>query len=405
MSKDNIISKVIDANMCSGCGICAGIVSNEKISMQFSEDGYLRPVINKSITEEENNILSQVCPGNVVNYDRVPTNEPVWGNIESSTIAYSTDENIRHKGSSGGVLSQLLVYLLEKGEVDEIIHIGVSNENPLLNEIKRSNTKEQVLQNSGSRYSPSAPLANLGKLLNENKKFALVGKPCDIAALRSYSRLDERVSEKILYFFSFFCAGVPSIEGTYKILENFNVKKEEVQSFRYRGEGWPGLTEVITSKNEKFNMKYDDSWGKILNRHLQPRCKVCIDGIGEFADISCGDGWFGNENGYPSFEESKGRSLVTTRTVKGQDLFERAVKEGHLSVDQSVSIEEIEKIQPYQSERRRLLLSRIIAMKVSRRRTPGYPKSLLVKSSQKISFKKKAKSFLGTTIRIKQGKM
>lgn len=402
---NDIITKVLKSNMCSGCGICAGVVKDKKIKMEITSDGYLRPVIYGELTSEENNVLKNICPGNVINYVEVPNKEPLWGNIESSLLAYSSDDRIRHKASSGGVLSQLLIYLLEKNEIDEVIHIGGSNENPLLNEIKRSRTKEEVLSNSGSRYSPSAPLATLGEILNEDKRFAIVGKPCDIAALRSFSRIDERVSTKILYMFSFFCAGVPSLKGTYKILEHFNVNKEDVKKFRYRGEGWPGFTEVVTTQGEIYRMKYEESWGKILNKYLQTRCKICIDGIGEFADISCGDGWFGDENGYPIFEEQKGRSLVITRNQKGQRLLERAVKEGYIIVDKKITPEEIERIQPYQSDRRKLLLSRILAMKIFLKKTPKYPIRLLFMNSKKAVFRKKAKSFIGTTVRIIKGRI
>jgi coenzyme F420 hydrogenase subunit beta len=400
----NVISEVIKNNMCAGCGICAGVVP-EKIKIKLNNEGYLRPEITEKITQEENLLIEKICPGNVINYKEVPLDQPIWGNIHTSAIAFANDEEVRHKASSGGVLSNLLIFLLEKEEVDEVIHIGVSKENPLLNEIKRSRSKEDILRHSGSRYSPSAPLSILKEILDENKRFAFVGKPCDVAALRSYSKIDNRVSDKIPYSFSFFCAGVPSLEGTYRILEKFNVEKQNVKSFKYRGDGWPGLTKIVTKQDDVFQMEYDDSWGKVLNRHLQSRCKVCIDGIGEFADISCGDGWFGDESGYPKFEESKGRSLVTARTKRGNELFERAVSEGYIVVDKDISHEEIELIQPYQADRRKLLLSRIIAMKLFGKKTPKYPLSLLIRNSLNIGIKKQIRSFSGTALRIVKGKL
>lgn len=405
MKTKNILTDVVDSNLCAGCGICAGILPN-KINMNIDDKGYLRPIfLEPEINSDENFLLEQVCPGNVIKYEELPKSQPVWGNIKTSTIAFAKNEEVRHKSSSGGVISQLLIYLLDKNEIDEVVHIGVSDENPLLNEIKRSKTKEEVLKNSGSRYSPSAPLASLNELLDDNKRYAIVGKPCDIAALRRYSKFDERVSQKFQYLFSFFCAGIPSMEGTYQLLGKFNVEKDNVSSFKYRGDGWPGLTKIVTKENNVFEMKYDDSWGKVLNRHLQTRCKLCIDGIGEFSDISCGDGWFGDQNGYPSFEESKGRSLVTTRTPKGQKLFERAINEGYLIVEQEVDSKDIEKIQPYQADRRKLLLSRIIAMKIFKKKTPKYPISILIESSRNVKTRKIFRSFIGTIGRIAKGKI
>lgn len=50
-------------------------------------------------------------------------------------------------------------------------------------------------------------------------------------------------------------------------------------------------------------MSYNESWGNILGKYLQKRCKICPDGIGEFADIVCADAWHGDKSGYPNFEE------------------------------------------------------------------------------------------------------
>jgi coenzyme F420 hydrogenase subunit beta len=36
-------------------------------------------------------------------------------------------------------------------------------------------------------------------------------------------------------------------------------------------------------------MSYADSWGGILSRHVQFRCKICPDGTGGFADVVCAD--------------------------------------------------------------------------------------------------------------------
>ena len=52
-------------------------------------------------------------------------------------------------------------------------------------------------------------------------------------------------------------------------------------------------------------MSYAQSWGEILTKHVQFRCKVCPDGSGGFADVACADAWYGDERGYPSFEEER----------------------------------------------------------------------------------------------------
>ena len=59
-------------------------------------------------------------------------------------------------------------------------------------------------------------------------------------------------------------------------------------------------------------MPYNDSWGKILNKYLNNRCKVCRMGWNP-SDIVYGDGWDCDENGYPIFSEGEGKSIVKDR--------------------------------------------------------------------------------------------
>lgn len=48
-------------------------------------------------------------------------------------------------------------------------------------------------------------------LVETGKKYAFVGKPCDVSALRMLQvRKIEPWTEQITYMFSFFCAGQPS---------------------------------------------------------------------------------------------------------------------------------------------------------------------------------------------------
>ena len=102
--------------------------------------------------------------------------------------------------------------------------------------------------------------------------------------------------------------------------------------------------------------------GKILNRHLQTRCKICPDGTGEFADISCGDAWHGDEKGFPGFKELEGRSAILIRTERGQALMRSALEAGRIELEeQPFSLDDLSLMQPYQVNRRRALIPRTVA--------------------------------------------
>jgi hypothetical protein len=117
--------------------------------------------------------------------------------------------------------------------------------------------------------------------------------------------------------------GLPSQNATSELVSFLGEEEKNITSLRYRGHGWPGYATIRNKKGEIKQCTYIQSWGAILGRDTLFRCKVCPNGFGEFADITCGDGWFlkdGNEE--PSFE--------TSQTVK-EDKEDNKVNETNVS--------------------------------------------------------------------------
>jgi coenzyme F420 hydrogenase subunit beta len=311
----------------------------------------------------------------------------------------ATDPDLRHHASSGGALSALLVYLLDTGSVDRIVQVAASAASPIENATVETVCAEGVRRAAGSRYGPSAPLADLDRQLARPGRFALVGKPCDIAAARALARHDPRVAEKIPVMLSFFCAGVPSLHGTQAILDRLKVDAGALATFRYRGDGWPGRCTATLSDNASASMSYAESWGDILSKHVQFRCKICPDGSGGFADVVCGDAWHCDERGYPAFEEHEGRSLVLTRSGSGEDLVRRAIAAGYLSADE-IGAEDIETMQPSQASRKRLVLSRLAAMALLGRRPPRFRGLQLTRAARSGNLLVQIRNFLGMARRL-----
>lgn len=348
--------------------------------MTLSSGGYLRPHIVTTVSEEETQLVQTICPG--IHLEHAPgssTRNPIWGPLNTVRTGYSSDAEIRHAGSSGGVLSALALHLLESGQVDFVAQIAVAELNPLTNELQLSRTREDVLRAAGSRYGPSAPLARLEELLASGQRFAFIGKPCDVAAVRQLNGVDERVGKQVPFLLSFMCAGVPSLKGTHEILKALGVDASSLKSFRYRGDGWPGMARAVSTDGRVAEMDYATSWGTILNRHLQFRCKICPDGTGEFADVVCADAWYGEE-GYPEFTEREGRSLVLSRTPAGDSLVREAMSAGLIELS-DLAVEEIDRMQPYQANRKQLVLGRLLATYLRRGWGPRYRGLGLVRAS------------------------
>jgi len=365
------LHRVHMSDLCAGCGGCAA-VAPDAVSMHMSSSGWLRPVQSADLPAETEARIARICPGNRLSQDPQGRDDHVlWGPIVRSRTGFATDPALRRNASSGGVLSAIAAYLLESGEVDVVLQTGASSSDPVSNRSVASTTRAHVFDAAGSRYAPSAPLSALEDLLQRRQRVAFLGKPCDVSTLHALAEDDPRISEQVVVTLSFFCAGVPSRRGAREVLTHMGASEADVTAFRYRGDGWPGYARAQLQDGSHRSMSYAESWGSILSRHVQKRCKLCPDGTGGFADIVCADAWETDADGYPVFEERDGISLVLSRTAAGEALVGRAEAAGAITLE-AFDPEGIAPMQPGQVRKRRYLLARLAAMRLLLRPVPHY---------------------------------
>ena len=291
----------------------------------------------------------KTCPGiRVVGVKHNGT----WGPVMSICQAWSSDNSIRRRAASGGAVTALAICMLEQKMVDAILQVGVCDGSYIYNELKVSQTKEEIIKNAQSRYAPALIFHKIKEIFDyDNRTFALIGKPCDMAAMQNFVREFPQYKEKVKCYISIFCAGMPSYNATIQTWQKSGHSDAPV-SLKYRGDGWPGNFMAIFNDGRKFQLSYNDSWGKILGRQLGFRCKICPDGIGMLADIAVGDSW-NTKNGFPDFTEDEGRCFCIVRTSVGEDLIKRALEKGFLEKS-ALDLNSIKDQQPYQWERRKL---------------------------------------------------
>ena len=399
MKPSPVLKRVVDGGLCSGCGGCAAIAP-KSVCMGITEKGFLRPRQLAEVTPDREGRIADCCPGTGLTQapgDR--EDHPLWGPFVEIRSGYSSNPALRHHASSGGGLSAILTHLLRSGTVDAVLQTAAASSLPIGNQNVVSTTAEDIFAAAGSRYAPSAPLAGLDGVLAEKRRFAFVGKPCDVAALRIMGRTDARISERFPVMVSFFCAGVPSLFGARKILEKMGVDEGDVTAFKYRGDGWPGFATATLRDGSRREMSYSDSWGGILSNHVQLRCRICPDGTGGFADIACADAWETDEKGYPRFEERDGVSLIVSRTWKGETIVKQAIDAGELVAEISMA-DQIYDMQPGQRQRRQLTLPRVLAMRLMGRPIPVYRGFHLLRNTAAAGLTLAARNFVGTVWRI-----
>lgn len=383
---------------CTGCGLCHSVNGDDLIKIK---GGF--PNVN-IIEQSTLNFCEKVCP---ISYYENDNYQDIWGNIEKAIIGYSTDEKIRYMSSSGGALTEISVYLIENHLVDGIIHTTFNPTSPTENVTCISHSAEEVRSRLGSRYSISMPLYKITQMIDLEKKYAFIGKPCDVMALRNYLKINSSLKKNFEYLLSFFCAGEPSVTAQERLLKKMNSKVEDCKTITYRGNGWPGYTTVIKKDGSIEKLEYQKAWGQYLGRDLRYTCRFCLDGTGEAADIVCADFWYLNEEGNPDFSEHDGRNIVIARNKKASMLLNDVVELGnlHLEEDFTSKINELYKYQPHQYKRKSMMKSLLLAMKICGKKAPKYNKSILNRYAKHMTINKRLKFIVGSIKRIVLGKI
>ncbi len=380
---------------CTGCGLCH---SEKAVKFCNDEKGFIRP---ESFDDE---FFLKYCPAGGA-YVRQSSN--IWGDFKKVYLGYSLDETIRNNASSGGVLTELALYLIENKLVDGIIQTRVSSGSKISTETVVSRSREDVLSCMGSRYSGSSPLYDISSLIKSGEVYAFIGKPCDVMTLRVYMKDNERLNKQIKYLFSFFCAGVPSKVANMKLLNSLGCNsEEECVQLTYRGNGWPGYATCVNKNGNVTSTSYDNSWGKYLGRDVRNSCKFCLDGIGDAADIACGDAWYLNPDNTPCFDENQGRNVVFARTDAGNELLNKVASDKKLHIEEYTKYsDELKYSQYYQYQRRATMNSMIKALKLFGKKAPKYDKLLMKEYGKNISGSERFDRFFGICKRIIKGKI
>ena len=340
------VTEIVRAGLCTGCGLCASLAGPDKISMGLNVEGNMRPLVRAPIDDGTNRDILATCPGVTLTGPGVVKGadmQPIWGPIREIYRSWSAEPAVRHHAAAGGTLTGLGRYLMHSGEVSAILHVRASASKPWLTDAQISRTPEEVFSGAQSRYGPAAPLTHVHAMLDAGEEFAVIAKPCDISAVRSLARIDPRVDRQVKYLLTNFCGGVPSAQIARAMIRFHGVDEDEVETFRFRGEGWPGPRRVQTKDGKVFDMSYESAYfdkSRPWSYDIQFRCKICPDAVGELADISVPDGWI-LRDGKPIYDEAPGVNVAVVRTERGVDLLRRAVDAGYLQLG-PISMQELE---------------------------------------------------------------
>jgi coenzyme F420 hydrogenase subunit beta len=398
------VEDVVAGGLCIGCGLCESLAP-DRIEMVMTTDGRERPRVRAPLPKVTWRRIEATCPGTRiagVPGSGVPTRasvDLVWGPIIRLLEAHAADPDVRYRASSGGVLTALGQYLLESGRVEAIVHVAASREAPMRSTGQVSFDRVQVLEGAGSRYGPAAPLRDLMTIVDQGRPFALIGKPCDVGAVRSLARTEPRLADQLRYVLAMLCGGASDLEKSRAVLTQFGLEERELSLFRYRGYGSPGLNQIRTHDGRDVALTYEQMWEDEAGWRIQSRCKLCPDAIGEVADLVAGDMW---PDGVPP-DNDEGYNAVFIRTEAGAELFEAAVAAGVLEVGDEIPVRRMDCFQPHQVEKKRAVASRLAGIQAAGGPVPCVRDLRIRRLARQSGWRLALREFLGAYRRARRG--
>ncbi len=399
------IQDVIDWGLCSGCGACAYACSHGAVRMVNVPSVGTRPQIDAHRCESDclSGECLSICPGAGVDatlakdHNTLPGTKDDLGPVFEIWEGYATDPDIRFRASSGGLLTALSSYCLEREGMGFVLHTGKSPATPWLNTTVQSKTRAELLDRAGSRYAPSSPCDGLESIEQSPVPCVFIGKPCDVAAVAALRQTRHKLDKNLGLVLTFFCAGTPSTNGTLELMNGMGADPKTVTNVRYRGRGWPGAFVVDGDQgNYPQSMSYQESWQK-LTEHRPLRCNLCPDGMGQLADISCGDAW----EKYDATQPNPGMSIVIVRTSRGKEILRRAMEANYVTL-LSANRAAVLSAQQNLMGRRKELFGRSLALRLLLIPTPRFRGFQLLNSWCKLPLSRQLRSIAGTFRRALQ---
>lgn len=333
------IEHVLENGNCHQCGVCVGVCPTDAIRLEQHPQKGMYPVFKReSCTDCD--LCYVTCPGEELDWNalqqdtfgEIPADKDI-GYVREFWSGYANGPDIRRKAASGGIVSAMLIALLEKGEIDGAVVVKMDEEHPLQPKVYIAKTREEVLAAQQSKYLPVPTGAIIDEIMKHDGRYAIVGLPCHIHGIRLAQQKMPRLRKRIVLQIGLICGFHPSFTNTTYLVRRAGVKNfDEIKEIRYRDETWPGGFNVIMKdgSNHILHPVQEFFWAHAVFERV--RCATCTDAMAEFADIVCGDEWRGG--GVPDRPDyQEGWSYIMARTEVGSKVVDAMAKDGVLHIE------------------------------------------------------------------------
>lgn len=330
------LAKIIDGNLCHRCGSCVGICPTSVLSLDSEE----YPQVTNLSACTDCDLCVKVCPGDEYDvasiakqmFGFLPDVRDMHGHFTDAYLTYANDQNIRMRSTSGGLITGLLVSMLERGEIDGAVVIASHDTERWKGVPKIARTRDELIAATKSKYAIAPTNAVFQEIREVPGRYALVGLPCQIHGFHKAARLDRRIRERVVVTIGLFCHAAVEHEPMREIWAGIEEPKANITQFISRIGKHPGTPHVVLKDGSLQPVyfpkakKYRPSSLEILNilyrLYTPPRCLTCYDSTAEFADIAVGDPWMSPPDDTINFTD--GYSFALARTKRGETALRNA---------------------------------------------------------------------------------
>lgn len=342
----NNISKTIENNLCTGCGICESACPSNAINIIVENGRFLPQIDNVKCKNDKGcHRCYDVCPGVGIDLRRIAreqftdscTKEDKWiGRYLKCFVGHSNNEDIRYHCASGGMVSRFLIFLLEKGYIDGAVVTAFDSNNELLVRSYVAHNTEEVLRGKSSKYAPVS-LHGMAQAIKQDNgsRYVIVGLPCHIHGFRKLEAIDRKFREKIVGYFALYCSSGRTFYLTEHIFKERGIKKENLSYFSYRDEGCLGNMVVKQKCDDGGNNKvtyrerFQGYYHPLRSFFIPRRCLFCIDHYGELGDVC-----FGDIHIKPYMDDKVGINSLVVRKRMWLDMLKEAYDEGVIDLEE-----------------------------------------------------------------------
>lgn len=319
---------------CYGCGVCSASCPKKIIDIHLNQNGFYEPKIDKQDKCIDCGICLDVC---AFNHDEIALED----SRINSWAAWSNDEDVRRRSSSGGLGFEIGKQLIEHGYKAVGCRYDIKNQRA---EHFIATTVEEFVQSMGSKYIQSYTKEAFNQIDYKHEKYLVTGTPCQIDSFRRM--IQKYHCEDNFILMDFYCHCVPTMwlwKAYINMLEP-KIGKVTYASWRNKFQyGWhDSYIMGIDGEKTSLPVNWDDGYKLIikerksyirsrksqgdlfyklflgdmcLGSQCEKHCKYKYDHSS--ADIRLGDLW-----GKTYKDDHKGVSALVSFTEKGKRVIE-----------------------------------------------------------------------------------